>query len=92
MALKQFIVLYSGARSTEAFFAEVKPQAQHSFAATSSEREPEAEVDWRHSQPNAQAAISQKDILAILSGKYPAVPQPTIKIRIHLALRKSVPY
>ncbi len=64
-------MLCAGARSAEAFFADVKPRQQNLGKADVSAAEvaPEAEADWTHRQPATQPAMSQKDILEILSGE-----------------------
>lgn len=70
MAVMPYALFCTGARSAEAFFADVKPRQQHSFTVSSAaEVETKPEGDWKSSQPVAKAVMSQEDILSILSGE-----------------------
>lgn len=71
MSVMHYALFFTGARSAEAFFADVKPRQQHSFTVSSAaEVETEPEGDWKSSQHVAKAVMSQEDILSILSGEY----------------------
>lgn len=71
MTVMHYALFCTGARSAEAFFADVKPRQQRSFNVSSAaEVVIEPEGDWKSSQPVAGAVLSQEDILSILSGEH----------------------